>query len=309
MRSYALFVLLAGCGFHVHGAGTTGDAPGGGSADAPGNGSSDAPLAIDAAPMIDAAPDSPNDTDGDGVPDLLDNCPNAANADQRDHDIDGRGDVCDLCPHITEVLDIDTDNDGVGDACDPRPTTAGDSRLLWVGFYDANDIVGWPLAGTWAVSNGHLTGGANNSGLQYIYPPTPYAHAYAETLAHFNTLANATGSVSPGAILYTGDSAPSPFYQCELAVTQNGANVYAIDAYPMMQNHSDQQTWTGTAAVGSEAVLHDGVVGTTHTCKVTQGLSTVSVTQAAGATNGVVALGSSFANVSFDYLFIVAIGQ
>lgn len=35
------------------------------------------------------------DTDGDGVPDCLDNCPNVANADQLDSDADGVGDACD----------------------------------------------------------------------------------------------------------------------------------------------------------------------------------------------------------------------
>jgi Thrombospondin type 3 repeat len=34
------------------------------------------------------------DTDGDGVPDLRDNCPRTANADQRDTDGDGVGDAC-----------------------------------------------------------------------------------------------------------------------------------------------------------------------------------------------------------------------
>jgi len=38
------------------------------------------------------------DSDGDGVPDVRDNCPAVANADQRDTDGDGIGDACDPCP-------------------------------------------------------------------------------------------------------------------------------------------------------------------------------------------------------------------
>ena len=38
------------------------------------------------------------DTDGDLVPDDLDNCPLVRNADQLDSDIDGLGDVCDPAP-------------------------------------------------------------------------------------------------------------------------------------------------------------------------------------------------------------------
>jgi hypothetical protein len=78
------------------------------------------------------------DTDGDGIPDSTDNCPNTPNADQADADGDGRGDTCDACPAdpfndsdgdgICELTDncpltananqLDSDNDGAGDACD-----------------------------------------------------------------------------------------------------------------------------------------------------------------------------------------------
>jgi hypothetical protein len=48
----------------------------------------------------------PVDTDGDGINDDVDNCPNDANFDQADVDSDGEGDVCDL----------DSDNDGLPDS-------------------------------------------------------------------------------------------------------------------------------------------------------------------------------------------------
>src|SRR5438067_1003993 len=85
----------------------------------------------------DAASDaaSPNDLDGDGVANDVDNCPTIANADQRDFDADGIGDVCDHCPHLASATDPDADGDGVGDACDPRPGIAGDHIALFDGFY------------------------------------------------------------------------------------------------------------------------------------------------------------------------------
>jgi hypothetical protein len=41
---------------------------------------------------------NPNDSDGDTVPNSMDNCPTVANTDQKDTDMDGKGDACDACP-------------------------------------------------------------------------------------------------------------------------------------------------------------------------------------------------------------------
>lgn len=74
---------------------------------------------------------APPDTDGDGVPDAEDNCPNEANTDQADGDGDGIGDACDAdrdgdgvgngadnCPDLANANQADLDGDGLGDACD-----------------------------------------------------------------------------------------------------------------------------------------------------------------------------------------------
>jgi len=75
------------------------------------------------------------DRDGDGIPDIRDNCPDIANPDQYDHDGDGVGDDCDTCAYTANPgqedtlaggnLDdreapgyADTDGDGIGDRCD-----------------------------------------------------------------------------------------------------------------------------------------------------------------------------------------------
>ena len=50
------------------------------------------------------------DSDGDGIVDTDDNCPNIANSGQVDTDGDGTGNVCDVCPDDTSN---DTDNDGI----------------------------------------------------------------------------------------------------------------------------------------------------------------------------------------------------
>jgi parallel beta-helix repeat protein len=64
------------------------------------------------------------DTDGDGICDLDDNCPNVANPDQSDVDGDGIGDLCDNCPNVANPDQSDVDGDGIGDLCDNCPNVA-----------------------------------------------------------------------------------------------------------------------------------------------------------------------------------------
>jgi cysteine-rich repeat protein len=76
------------------------------------------------------------DSDGDEVPDVIDNCPQVANVLQVDADENGVGDACeatvndgdgdgvpnvlDNCPLLANPGQDDLDGDGIGDACDPQ---------------------------------------------------------------------------------------------------------------------------------------------------------------------------------------------
>ncbi len=68
----------------------------------------------------DLCPDADDnlDTDGDGFPDGCDNCPDFFNVDQLDNDGDGLGNACDNCPDTANPDQADSDGDGIGDACD-----------------------------------------------------------------------------------------------------------------------------------------------------------------------------------------------
>jgi len=61
------------------------------------------------------------DTDGDGIGDPSDNCPNLASLNEVDNDKDGLGNLCDNCPDIANPEQVDSNNDGFGDACSIIP--------------------------------------------------------------------------------------------------------------------------------------------------------------------------------------------
>ena len=65
------------------------------------------------------------DTDQDGTPDCLDNCPNLANSDQLDSDDDGLGDACEPVEQPIE----DCNNNGVNDIDDLNDETSSDCNL------------------------------------------------------------------------------------------------------------------------------------------------------------------------------------
>lgn len=79
---------------------------------------------------VEAGPDS----DSDGLGDVCDNCPNAANAGQFDTDQDGLGDACDLCPLTPtgEACD-DFDECTVDDLCSASEGCTGSAVVRLYG--------------------------------------------------------------------------------------------------------------------------------------------------------------------------------
>ncbi len=68
------------------------------------------------------------DSDGDRLPDKVDNCPGGYNPGQADSDQDGVGDACDNCPSLSNPDQSDGDGDRLGDLCDNCPDTFNGSK-------------------------------------------------------------------------------------------------------------------------------------------------------------------------------------
>ncbi|MCP4710705.1 MAG: hypothetical protein GY869_18935, partial [Planctomycetes bacterium] len=100
-----------------------------------------------------------SDSDGDGVANICDNCPDAVNLNQADCDGDGIGNACDNCPDDANPLQEDSDGDNVGDVCDVCPGL--DDTQCLVHQLDA----GW----NWNSTNRDL----NNPTIEDIWAPVP----------------------------------------------------------------------------------------------------------------------------------------
>lgn len=105
-----------------------------------------------------AGQEQTTDSDGDGIADTTDNCPDVANQDQKDTDGDGKGDACgsdstgdkdndgvkdisDNCPDDANADQKDTDGDGKGDLCDtdtPDDSGEGDGEEVAEVTFDEN---------------------------------------------------------------------------------------------------------------------------------------------------------------------------
>lgn len=213
-----LVSLLSGCSFAPSGTGNPGQDDATTTHDAPAHGHD---AAVDgAAPRDTPPPDAPPvDTDGDGIPDVNDNCPMFANPQQADEDSDGVGDACDNCPHISNADQANVGEttagavaDGVGDACDPQPTVGGNQILLFLPFNDASEVTDWQSAGNVSAT---VTGGSlviHATDLEIFWANSlNVPNAYITTAVTYGALTTAPNQEFFGAALMTRFARASSF--------------------------------------------------------------------------------------------------
>ena len=192
----------------------------------------------------------PHDLDCDGIADELDNCPQAANADQQDIDGDKLGDACDpcswladlasdddgdtiasardVCPAIGDPSQADADADGVGDACDPSPSSPN-TLVCFADFATAAPSLAiWHVTGDWQLTSSKLSVPIEPGGMpRFLWATAP---AF-DTLTIESTLEAQiplpTHAFELGVGM--GDATALPGTRCVIRSVGSGASVALLD--------------------------------------------------------------------------------
>ena len=239
--------------------------------------------------------DAPSlDTDSDGVPDSLDNCPTKANPNQADLDADGQGDAC----------DPDRDGDGVPNSIDPFPD-AKDT----VHYYKlpGNNLADFVYGGVWSAGS---AGSYCNPGTQKLghwarlgstlQPQTDYL---VQTRLTGNNWITSGGWPAAGLAFRFSSYTPVNFYSCDLDLLNRrlvlgGYTSGAWTTYKVTSNNTVPATGPYTLRVT--------VNGAALSCELVPGGPSLSHTNSTH-TSGPVGFFSSGTDVCFDYLLVTAL--
>jgi len=188
------------------------------------------------------------DTDGDGMADIQDNCPEVNNPNRSDTDEDGAGDACDAdsdddgvpnfadnCPLVANPDQADVNLDGYGDACTVDHCVATSSELqdaLNVAERNGMDDVICLVQGTYGISE--------NNSKEYEYISSEQRRLVIRGGYTPNCSAREADSSSTildgerlGGVLSLNDLSDSPFAEfiVEGVIIQNGQSKSALKAY------------------------------------------------------------------------------
>ncbi len=260
----------------------------------------DAVAAIDAS-LVDVSPTL--DTDGDGIPDVSDNCPTVPNPLQENEDGDRFGDVCDPCPPIADDDPMDSDGDGIADACDPHPLVAGDHLTLFEGFHHGVPM-SWTVTGTWTASGDDVSVVAGPDKTATLLPPVQATANMTVTAGMIiDSIALATDDTDVGVVLPYTSGAVEAGIDCYLGQPAGGAlDLVILDlAGEQTVVNKTADTW----AFNTPYIVAM-VRGSTTTCATTAGNLQVTGTPAAGQPSpGLVGFRVHSATARAQWLMIV----
>jgi hypothetical protein len=262
------------------------------------------------------AMDPDHDSDGDGFPDLTDNCADVGNADQRDHDDDGRGDACDVCPHLIDT-GKDTDLDGVGDACDPRPTESGDRIAFFEGFYAApawQAVIG---SNSWQAVDGTLRQQRTDAAYQLVRDDDPdLGEVFVDARVRINAISNNSSTRrSTGIVAAFRD--PNHYMFCGLAAAQPSG--VEVNAGEVSTDFFGVAHYDFTPGAFPAPMTGEWLTLQARTKQTDDGTRIECTSHRAGVTGmasydgdadleGDIGIRTNGADASFDYVFVVAVG-
>jgi hypothetical protein len=214
------------------------------------------------------------DKDNDGVPDMMDNCPDVANPDQANEDGDKFGDLCDPCPPFRNDNPSDPDKDGVADACDPNPMIAGDKIELFEGFH--HGLPAWMRTGAWTTSGDAIRiDAAANTSEYLVVPADPPDHV--TVFASVVIEAEASAPTHFVEVALPNDTPMNLGIGCELYQPDTAAGRYLslwdglFSTAPGRELGNAVLPWIDN----TEYVVSLKRLGTTYTCRVTDPASTI----------------------------------
>ncbi len=259
-----------------------------------------------------------SDSDGDGAPDAIDNCPALANPHQDDADGDGTGDVCDLCPGTFDgSTPINVDNDQLGDLCgDPSPSSK--QCVAWFdGFGTGRTAARYaspPGHGTWQIGGGSARQGDPAAADALLYLTSPlFAPAAVVTHAAVTNVASISGATTwdvGAATMITETSPPVP--SAGLALVSQAATATTALVMARRSSATDGEV---ANAVDALRPLGDGLAATIAadargalTARVrfddTPGVTLTTTATAVLTGNGAIGVRTHHVAATFDYLLV-----
>ncbi len=215
------------------------------------------------------------ETDGDGIYNFVDNCPETSNADQADMDKDGIGDVCDNdmdgdginnlddnCPETSNADQEDIDEDGIGDICDPELPAGLNFAMSLPGVDGSNSnvkISGLDLktlpytVEIWINPNGYQT---QYAGLFYHRSTADAGIQYARDDQVYNGVRATTGLGDYGVASEIVE--PNIWHHVAMVVTETSRSIF-LDGKETKESIalSNYDFSTGNLYLGWDAALND----------------------------------------------------